>query len=92
MGEHFGIALVEAMSACVIPVAHDSGAAKVDGLVPERFRYSDVDGAVTSINDAIRSWNLTEAEKLRDYAKKFSAESFREKMKSFIFEWLARNS
>ena len=92
VGEHFGIALVEAMSAGVIPVAHDSGAAKVDGLVPERFRYSDVDGAVTSINDALRSWNLAEAEKLRDYAKKFSAESFREKMKSFIFQWLARNS
>ena len=92
MGEHFGIALVEAMSAGVIPVAHDSGAAKVDGLVPERFRYSDVDGAVTAVIDALRSWNLAEAEKLRDYAEKFSAESFREKMKSFIFEWLAQNS
>lgn len=92
LGEHFGIALVEAMSAGVIPVAHDSGAAKVDGLVPERFRYSDVNGAVTAVIDALHSWNLLEAEKLRDYANKFSAESFREKMKSFIFEWLARNS
>ena len=92
IGEHFGIALVEAMSAGVMPVAHDSGAAKVDGLVPERFRYSDVDGAVTAVIDALRSWNLAEAEKLRDYAEKFSAESFREKMKSFIFEWLAQNS
>lgn len=92
LGEHFGIALVEAMSAGVIPVAHDSGAAKVDGLVPERFRYSDVNGAVTAVIDALHSWNLAEAEKLREYANKFSAESFREKMKSFIFEWLARNS
>ena len=30
----------------MIPVTHDSGAAKVDGLVPESYRYHDVNSAV----------------------------------------------
>jgi alpha-1,2-mannosyltransferase len=90
VGERFGIALIEAMSAGVIPVTHDSGAAKVDGLVPGRFRYQDIEGAVASVNNALRSWNVSEAQKLRDYAKKFSAESFREKLKSFMHEWIRR--
>ena len=41
-GEHFGIALIEAMSAGLIPVSHNSGAAKEDNIVEEKFRYNDV--------------------------------------------------
>jgi len=88
IGEHFGIALVEAMSAGVIPVTHNSGAAKVDNLVEERFRYEDIDGAIASITDALGSWNAEMAEKLRENAKKFSADLFKENFKAFICDWL----
>jgi alpha-1,2-mannosyltransferase len=88
MGEHFGIALIEAMSAGLIPVTHDSGAAKADGLVPSKYRYNDIDEAVASITDAFSSWNIDEAQRLREYAMRFSAESFRANIKSFISDWI----
>jgi glycosyltransferase involved in cell wall biosynthesis len=90
IGEHFGIALVEAMSAGAIPVTHDSGAAKVDDLIEERFRYEGVNGAVASVAAAFNSWNIETAERLREHAKKFSADSFKENLKAFTFDWMAR--
>jgi glycosyltransferase involved in cell wall biosynthesis len=91
IGEHFGIALIEAMSAGLIPVTHDSGAAKADGLVPRKFRYNDIDEAVASITAAFSSWNIDEAQRLREYATRFSAESFRANIKSFISNWIKLN-
>ena len=92
IGEHFGIGLIEAMSAGLIPVTHDSGAAKADGLVPRKFRYNDIDEAVASITDAFSSWNIDEAQRLREYAMRFSAESFRANIKSFISNWIKSNA
>jgi len=88
IGEQFGIAIVEAMSSGIIPVTHDSGAPKEDALVPPRFRYNDVDQAVKSVQDALSFWSPEQAEKLREAAKKFSPESFKTKMKSFILNWI----
>ena len=36
-GEHFGIALIEAMSAGLIPISHNSGAAKEDNIVDRKI-------------------------------------------------------
>jgi glycosyltransferase involved in cell wall biosynthesis len=88
VGEHFGIALVEAMSAGAIPVTHNSGAAKDDGLVDKKFRYNDIEDAVTCVSRALVFWNLDEAKKLREFAKQFSPESFRENIKAFISKWI----
>jgi glycosyltransferase involved in cell wall biosynthesis len=85
--EPFGIALIEAMSAGIIPVTHNSGAAKVDGIVPEEFRYNDFDSAVKSLINAISSWNAQKALRLREFAKSFSPESFRENLRAFISNW-----
>ena len=86
--EPFGIALIEAMSAGVIPVTHNSGAAKVDGIVPEKFRYRDLDSAIAAITNALSSWNPQEALSLREFAKGFSPDSFRENLKNFISNWI----
>jgi len=91
VGEHFGIAIIEAMSAGVIPVTHDSGAAKVDGLVPESYRYHDVNSAVGKVTSALSSWDLNVAERLREFAKGFSADSFRENLKRFLLDWINRH-
>jgi glycosyltransferase involved in cell wall biosynthesis len=88
IGEHFGIGLVEAMSAGVIPITHDSGAAKEDNLVPNEFRYTDLSGAVKSVGDALDKWNLSTAENLRESARKFSPDEFRSNMKRFIRGWI----
>lgn len=88
VGEHFGIALVEAMSAGILPVTHDSGAAKEDNLVPSEFRYTDTDGAVRATADALDKWNLSTAISLRESARKFSPDHFRTNMKNFISKWI----
>jgi hypothetical protein len=79
------------MSAGIIPVAHDSGAAKLDKIVDEKFRYDSIDEAVDSVKRALSSWSIAESQRLREYAKKFSAESFRENLRLFISNWLVAN-
>jgi alpha-1,2-mannosyltransferase len=88
VGEHFGIAIIEAKSAGVIPITHDSGAAQVDQLVEDKFRYIDTEGAIKSVMNAIDSWSLEETTKLREFAKQFSAESFNENLRTFISNWI----
>jgi glycosyltransferase involved in cell wall biosynthesis len=88
VGEHFGIALIEAMSAGAIPITHDSGAAREDNLVPNDYRYTDVGGAVKATYRALDKWNLSTAETLRESARKFSPEEFRLNMKRFIQAWI----
>lgn len=88
IGEHFGIAIVEAMSAGVIPVTHNSGAAEVDNLVSHKFRYNSINGAIRAIDKALSTWNLDEAYRLREDAKRFSTESFKKNLKHFISKWI----
>jgi glycosyltransferase involved in cell wall biosynthesis len=88
IGEHFGIALIEAMSAGVIPVTHDSGAAKEDDLVPKEYRYNDIDAAVKATSYAIDKWNRATGETLRESARKFSPEEYRANIKKFIRCWI----
>lgn len=88
VGEHFGIALVEAMSAGIIPVTHNSGAAKEDNLIEERFRYETAEQALAAVKAALDSWGLQKAEQLRESAKRFSSESFQENVKAFISGWM----
>lgn len=49
------------MSAGLIPVTHNSGAAQVDNLVCDKFRYNNLDEAVTSVTKALSSWNIDKA-------------------------------
>jgi len=91
VGEHFGIAIVEAKSAGITPVTHDSGAAKEDGLVEQRFRYTDINGAIRAVNDALLSWDHQQAQRLRESARIFSPQSFNEKIKSYVSNWVNQN-
>jgi hypothetical protein len=89
-GKLFGIALIEAMSAGLIPVTHNSGAAQVDNLVCDKFRYNNLDEAVTSVTKALSSWNIDKL-RLREFAKTFSPDPFRQNLKMFISNWLRLN-
>jgi glycosyltransferase involved in cell wall biosynthesis len=91
-GEHFGIALIEAMSAGLIPVSHNSGAAKEDNIVEEKFRYKDLDSALNCLDLAISEWNLDKASQLRQYAQNFSMENYNKNLKLFITNWIKSHS
>jgi alpha-1,2-mannosyltransferase len=87
-GEHFGIALIEAMSAGLIPISHNSGAAKEDNIVDEKFRYNDLDSALNCLDKAVSEWNLDKASQLRQYAQNFSMENYNKNLKLFITNWI----
>ena len=87
-GEHFGIALIEAMSAGLISISHNSGAAKEDNIVEEKFRYNDLDSALNCIDKAVSEWNLDKASQLRQYAQNFSMENYNKNLKLFITNWI----
>jgi alpha-1,2-mannosyltransferase len=91
-GEHFGISLIEAMSAGLISVSHNSGAAKEDNIVEEKFRYKDIDSALTCIDKAVEEWNLDKASQLRQYARNFSMENYNKNLKLFITNWIESHS
>ena len=91
-GEHFGIALIEAMSAGLIPISHNSGAAKEDNIVDEKFRYNDLDSALNCLDKAVSEWNLDKASQLRQYAQNFSMENYNKNLKLFITNWIESHS
>jgi glycosyltransferase involved in cell wall biosynthesis len=86
--EHFGIAIPEAMSAGLIPVVHNSGGAKEDSLVDPEFRFEgdieNVEDARNKVQEAIRRWNIGEANRQREKAKEFSPERFRAQIAEFV--------
>ncbi|MDT7861697.1 MAG: glycosyltransferase family 4 protein [Saccharolobus sp.] len=81
IGEHFGIPVVEVMSAGVIPIVpKDSGAYEV---VPE-FSYSNVDEAVGILRNLIEKNNVELRREMRRRSLQFSKDRFKEKIMSKI--------
>ncbi|MFQ5941523.1 MAG: glycosyltransferase [Nitrososphaerales archaeon] len=88
VGEHFGIAILEAMSAGMMPVVHNSGGAKEDNIVAPEFRFEEdmdnLEDAKSKIEVAIESWDIDEARIQREKAKKFNPDRFRTQIAEFI--------
>lgn len=86
--EPFGISIVEGMGAGCIPVVHDSGGPRE--FVPRRWRYRDAGEAVQKIKEALRSWNPSVAEDMRNIAYRFREERFQNEfsttLKSYLME------
>jgi glycosyltransferase involved in cell wall biosynthesis len=78
VGEHFGISVVEAMSAGCIPVVHNSGGPK-EIVGSSGFLYNNVDECVNSIETALKS--DVKLSDVVDRVKMFSADNFK---KNFI--------
>ncbi|BDC19947.1 glycosyl transferase [Acidianus sp. HS-5] len=77
VNEHFGISVVEAMSAGLIPVVHKSGGAWLDIVKEGKYGlgYSNVDEAVNSIIEASKYEN-----NFRDVTLNFSFDKFKERL------------
>jgi len=82
IGEHFGLPVIEAMSAGLIPVVpKESGAYEV---VPE-FAYSNIDEAVVKLKEALES-NMRE--EMRRRALRFNRKAFKEEIFNEISKFL----
>ena len=72
--EHFGIAIVEAMSLGCIPVVHDSGGPRE--FVPQRFRFDSIETAASKVEKAIDYWSPQQAKNISKIGERFSENNF----------------
>jgi len=77
--EHFGISIVEAMSAGCAPVVHNSGGPKE--FVPSQLRYESIQEAAEIIEKAIQDWSPECAKEMISIANGFNEEKF---VKNFL--------
>jgi glycosyltransferase involved in cell wall biosynthesis len=83
IGEHFGMPVVEAMSAGLIPIVpKESGSSEV---VPE-FSYRDIYEAIELVKTLISERSKIRRE-MRERAKKFNSSRFREEIASLILQY-----
>jgi alpha-1,2-mannosyltransferase len=81
-GEHFGISIVEAMAAGLVPVSHSSGGPTE--FIPSRYLFSNVQQALSCIDKAIDDSGTDQPKRLAKEALGFDREVFREKLMPFI--------
>ncbi len=82
-GEHFGITIIEAMSASCVPIVHDSGGPKeiVDDVLG--FRWRKVQDIPEMIDEAIKK---SPSEDCRRKARNFTYEIFEKRLSSIFSE------
>lgn len=86
--EHFGIAVVEAMSAGVIPIVYSDGGAWFDIVKPisDQLGYKRVEeipGIISKISEEMARLDEMR-EKIVGYANRFSVDTFRRRFSEFI--------
>ena len=75
--EHFGIAIVEAMSLGCIPVVHNSGGPRE--FVSPEFRFESIEEAAAKVEKAIDYWSPKQARIISKSAERFDEDNFSKK-------------
>jgi glycosyltransferase involved in cell wall biosynthesis len=81
-GEHFGISIVEAMAAGLIPVVPSYGGCTE--IVPMEYQYTGIKDASDCISRNINQYDDKKSQFVNAIAKQFSTENFRQNMKYCI--------
>ena len=91
--EHFGVAIVEAMAAGLVPVVHRSGGPWLDIVEEGKYGigYEGVEEAVKAIETAIKHYKRLSMLAL-ERAKYFTWENFKERFKRVIISLKSRKS
>jgi glycosyltransferase involved in cell wall biosynthesis len=89
-GEHFGISIVEAMGAGLIPVVPSFGGCSE--IVPSEYHYNTILDAAEIISKNIAEYDSKKSKFLINIAKLFSAENFRLSIKTHIEEAYCYNT
>jgi alpha-1,2-mannosyltransferase len=81
-GEHFGISIIQAMAAGLVPIVPSYGGCSE--IVPLNYQYKDIRDAANYILKAIDNYNPEIRENIHNIAKNFSSSEFRKKMQDYI--------
>jgi glycosyltransferase involved in cell wall biosynthesis len=84
-GEHFGISIVEAMSAGLVPVVPNYGGCAE--FVPKEYQYDTIDAASTITKSAFTATS-SDRKRMSNIADQFSDDAFKTSMKKIIKETL----
>nr|MDO8044130.1 glycosyltransferase [Candidatus Baldrarchaeota archaeon] len=89
-GEHFGISVVEAMSAGCVPLVHRSGGPWLDIVDQGKygFAYGNVKECCKKINELTKMDLSSMRKKIQKRSQDFSEEKFQEKIIKIIEEYL----
>lgn len=84
--EHFGISIIEGMSAGCIPVVHNSGGPKE--FIPEYLRYKNIEEACNIIENSINIWSLNYVKKTIENANNFNEENFKKNFLDLVIPYV----
>jgi len=73
-GEHFGVAVAEAMASGCIPIVHDSGGPKE--FVPKHLRFSQLREASEKIDKAVFDWLPQESKSMTNLVRSLDEDAF----------------
>ncbi len=82
LGEHFGISIVEAMSAGLIPIIPNVGGQTE--FVPSKYQYGTIEEAASIIESAFGESDDNERIKISDSVEKFSATNYKCRFQQII--------
>jgi glycosyltransferase involved in cell wall biosynthesis len=81
-GEHFGVSIVEAMAAGLVPIVPSYGGCSE--IAPQEYLYDTQEDAVDCILKNIDGYDDKKRDRMRGIAKQFSQLQFRESLKYYI--------
>jgi glycosyltransferase involved in cell wall biosynthesis len=87
-GEHFGMAVVEAMAAGLIPVVPNAGG--LTEFVPQKYQFNTIEQAAEIITHVFNHLPKTERVKISSDINKFSTYHYIEGFKTILNELLSR--
>jgi len=73
-GEHFGVAVAEAMASGCIPIVHDSGGPRE--FVPKHLRFNQLREASEKIDKAVFDWSPQESKSMTNLARSLDEDVF----------------
>lgn len=90
VGEHFGVAVAEAMASGCIPIVNDSGGPRE--FVPQHLRFTQLREASKKIEKAILEWAPQKSKTMINLAKSFDEDAFSAKFNESISLYMKRYS